>query len=202
MRECGPDPNHRRVIARDSGNPGCPFSRALAGFGRVAATSRDFLGQRGHPASHTRFSVICPNDCHTCAMLRGSIAMFCGCSHRLTAAHTPRAREFPLRPINSHVITKSRRRASRGDQDPEGDSRLHTGTQLRIRRSQRASSTSPKVAQGTSPPMMRAPEMGTRVADRAVAAARSAFLFREPGKRDRIERKARRWRASSEARKR
>ena len=69
MRECGPDPNHRRVIARDSGNPGCPFSRALAGFGRVAATSRDFLGQRGHPASHTRFSVICPNDCHTCAML-------------------------------------------------------------------------------------------------------------------------------------
>ena len=138
------NPNHRRVNTRDSARMGRHSARASTGSWRVPAASWDFLGNRGDPASHTRFSVICRICFNTCAMLRGSIAVFCACSHRLTRAHDRSARDFPLRPINSHAITRSRRRATRGDKDPEGDSRLHTGTRFRNIALRRASSTSPR----------------------------------------------------------
>ena len=188
---------------RDSTRVGQNPARALAGFRRVSAASWDFLGDRGEPASHTRFSVICRRRCKTCAMLRGSIGMFCACSHRRTRAHDRSAQDFPLRPINSHAITRSRRRATRGDQDPEGDSRLHTGTRFRIRRSRSASSTSPKVAHMGPARQRCGPqkwERGRRIGQWQRPGP--PFFSGTPEKRDRIEGKAGRWRASSEARKR
>ena len=187
---------------RDSTRVGQNPARALAGFRRVSAASWDFLGDRGEPASHTRFSVICRRRCKTCAMLRGSIGMFCACSHRLKRAHDRSAQDFPLRPINSHAITRSRRRATRGDQDGEGDSRLHTGTRFRIRRSRMCEQHLPQGGTRDQPAKEAGPRDGNEGGGSGSGSGPVRLSFPGTGKAKTGSKERRRWRASSEARKR
>ena len=133
--------------------------------------------------------------------LRRWLPLFSHCSPRLAAHFLPR---FLLLPVKSHVISRPSRKQTQRAPRPEPKTTIAGFIQAvgfhdrTIRRAREQ--TSPRVAVQPDIPS-NGPSDGTRAADRAVAAARSAFLFREPEKRDRIERKARRWRASSEARK-
>lgn len=117
-------------------------------------------------------------------------------------------RLFPNFPVDSHVIpchpfSYRRRREQRlgGDKTPNGKSQVSyrhpPSPNQEIRRSDEQ--TSPQVVAAAG----QDPEMGTRAADRAVAAARSAVVF--PGcpipARGTVK-GARRWHAGSEGRRR
>ena len=149
----------------------------------MAAAVWDFLGDRGDPASHTRFSAICPRCFNTCKLLQSSIGVFRGCSPWHKSAQPAGLQDFPLRPINSHVITSSRRRASRGDQDPEGDSRLHTGTRFRIRRSRMCEQHLPQGGTRDQPAKEAGPRDGNEGGGSGSGSGPVRLSFPEPRKR-------------------
>ena len=117
---------------------------------------------------------------------------------RRNAAGGPR---IPLLPMKSHVTTGSRKRAVQGAPRPRtGEADFIQATVFQHSRPASASSTSPRWrATGRQPTPQRGPgKSGTRAADRAVAAARSALSLSDVPKEQDSE-GGPRWRGSSEA---
>ncbi len=186
-RETAISPNHRPVTGRDHGQNYLELGRLGRWNRRPFGAPMSILGMLGficHSRRATRCSGPSPLLPETFPVAHGVVNLFAACSRADPRRPPSRCRTNPLRPVKSHAIPDSRRRAS-GAARPQGDKQASyrqpaSGNSLC---GARAAPPPGGAERRVQSPKLRGPEMGTRAADRAVAAARSALSFSGKPKR-------------------